>query len=141
MQHGFDAVGVDLSLGMLRSGTGRAGGRLLRGDLRALPLTGGCLDGAWSSYALLHLDDDGLLAALRGLCRVLRPGGVAVLVTASSGSGREQVAYAPAYERVFFTRSGTTLAAAVRSAGLEVVDLASDPDGWRAPVRVVARRS
>ncbi|MCY7364570.1 MAG: class I SAM-dependent methyltransferase [Frankiaceae bacterium] len=139
-RRGFCAVGVDLSPAMLRAGARRAGGAFVVGDLRALPLQDRSVDGAWSSYALLHVPDGDLGTALRELHRVLRPGGTAVLVTASAGGGREPVAYAPERERIFFTRTADALVTAARDAGLDVVDAETEPDGWRAPVRMVARR-
>ncbi len=137
---GLTAVGVDLSLGMLRRAAARAPGRLVAGDLRALPLRDGSCHGVWSSYALLHLSDDDLGVALAQVHRVLRPSGTAVLVLASAGGGCEQVAYVSDQSRVFFARSAELVAELCRSAGLTVLAVDTDEHGWRAPVRVVAQR-
>lgn len=71
-----------------------------------LPLQTGCLGGAWSSYALLHLDNGRLAAALRELARVLAPGAPAALLLASGeGASHEDVPYAPGRARWFHLRS------------------------------------
>ena len=137
---GRRAVGVDLSEGMLARAATRAPGALVAGDLRALPLRDGCLDGVWSSYALLHLDDADLATALREVHRVLRPGGAAALVLASGAGGREPVRYAPEHERVFFVRGPEVVAALCAQAGLEVLSVDVVPEAWRSPVRVLAAR-
>jgi SAM-dependent methyltransferase len=54
-------------------------------DLRALPFTEGAFDAAYSWYGSLFMWDDAEnAAALRGIARVLRPGGRAVVHHASS---------------------------------------------------------
>ena len=138
---GPQVVGVDLSLGMLAVAAGRAAGRLVAGDLRALPLRSAVLDGAWSSYALLHLDDDGLAAALGEVARVLRPGGSAALLLASGeGAAQEPVAYAPDRSRWFYLRSRERVVELSTAAGLEVLWSDVVPEAVRSPVRVLARR-
>ncbi|HEY7061171.1 MAG TPA: methyltransferase domain-containing protein, partial [Chloroflexota bacterium] len=64
-----------------------AGGslRLVRGDVAALPFAAGAFDGAVCGEVLEHVADDG--AALAGLARALRPGGVLV---ATVPAGRER---------------------------------------------------
>jgi len=68
---GHQAVGVDLSLGMLRAARGTA--PLLQGDLLALPLADHRADGAVCGFALRNLVD--LEAFFAELFRVVRPGG------------------------------------------------------------------
>lgn len=70
-RRGRRAVGVDLSLGMLRAARA-AGAPLLQADAAALPLATGAADGAVSGFALRNFSD--LDAVLRELARVLRPG-------------------------------------------------------------------
>jgi demethylmenaquinone methyltransferase/2-methoxy-6-polyprenyl-1,4-benzoquinol methylase len=71
---GADAVGVDISLGMLRAGRAtRPGVRLLAGDALALPFRNGVFDAVTISFGLRNVHDTG--AALRELARVTRPGG------------------------------------------------------------------
>jgi SAM-dependent methyltransferase len=68
------AVGFDLTLSGLR----HCGGRAAQADVIGLPLGHGSVDGILSANLLEHVPDDhGALAEIR---RVLRPGGLAVLV-------------------------------------------------------------
>jgi len=143
---GMRPVGLDLSAGMLRQARGRSGEPLVQADLRALPLRDGCLDGAWSSYALLHLDDHGLARSLVEVARVLRPGGCAALVLAGAGEGHrggsflEPVAYAPERSRWFHVRELGEAVGAARGAGLEVLQADVVMAAKRSPIRLLLRR-
>jgi demethylmenaquinone methyltransferase/2-methoxy-6-polyprenyl-1,4-benzoquinol methylase len=68
---GHDAVGVDISAGMLA--VARASAPLVRGDAAALPFGDGALDGVVCGFALRNFVD--LPAVFRECARVLRPGG------------------------------------------------------------------
>jgi SAM-dependent methyltransferase len=75
---GFDAIGVDLSEDLLRTGAERASlrGCLVRGDIRRLPFAG-AFDAAvnlFTSFGYFGRDADNA-AALRSMAGVLRPGG------------------------------------------------------------------
>jgi len=72
------AVGVDLSLGMLRAGRrARPSVPLLAGDALALPFADATFDAVTASFTLRNLVDPD--AGLRELLRVTRPGGRLVL--------------------------------------------------------------
>lgn len=143
---GMRPVGLDLSTGMLRQARGRSGEPLVQADLRSLPLRDGCLDGAWSSYALLHLDDQGLAQALGEVTRVLRPGGCAALVLAGAGKAAEggsflePVAYAPGQSRWFHVREVGEAVRAARGAGLDVLEADVVMEAKRSPIRLLLRR-
>lgn len=138
---GFRVVGVDLSAGMLTYAASRAPGRVVAADLRALPIGDATVDGVWSSYALLHLDADGLIRAVTEVSRVLRPGGVAALVLASGeGAVLEPVGYAPEHDRWFHLHRLENVTAACWAAGLTVLDADMVPEASRSPVRLLARR-
>lgn len=71
---GAHAVGVDLSLGMLRAGRrARPDTVLLAGDALALPFPDGAFDAVTISFALRNIVD--VAAALDEMARVTRPGG------------------------------------------------------------------
>jgi demethylmenaquinone methyltransferase/2-methoxy-6-polyprenyl-1,4-benzoquinol methylase len=71
---GADAVGVDISLGMLAAGRrARPGVSLLGGDALALPFADASFDAVTISFALRNVVDPD--AALREMARVTRPGG------------------------------------------------------------------
>lgn len=71
---GAYAVGVDLSLGMLREGRRvRPGTPLVAGDALALPFPDAAFDAVTISFALRNVVDPA--AALREMARVTKPGG------------------------------------------------------------------
>ena len=138
-RRGLRAVGVDLSAGMLA--VARTRGRVVQGDLRALPLRSGSVDGVWSCYALLHLDGPGLAQALAEAVRVLRPGGALGLVLAAGeGSEHEPVSYAPELSRWFHLHPAAELERLCTGLGLQVLLADVVPEAHRSPLRLVARR-
>lgn len=76
-ERGLDAVGCDLSLGML--GTVGAGAPLVNADVGALPFPGDTFDVVLAPHMLYHVDDR--ITAVHELRRVLAPAGRAVVVT------------------------------------------------------------
>jgi demethylmenaquinone methyltransferase/2-methoxy-6-polyprenyl-1,4-benzoquinol methylase len=68
---GLRALGVDLSLGMLRAAP--SGPVLVQADALRLPVADGAVDGVTSGFALRNVAD--LDALLAELARVVRPGG------------------------------------------------------------------
>jgi SAM-dependent methyltransferase len=83
---GFDVVGLDLSADQLEEARARAGARpnpvFVEGDIRRLPFADGDFDGALNLFTSIgYFGDDGDLAALRELRRVLRPGATLVIET------------------------------------------------------------
>jgi SAM-dependent methyltransferase len=80
-------IGVDLSAGMLRSVADlRDSGRLtlVQADAQLLPLADATVDVALAMHMLYHVPD--IRAAVRELCRIVRPGGVVLASTNSGGS-------------------------------------------------------
>lgn len=73
------AVAVDLAPAMAAVAHHRNQVPSAAGSLTALPLADGSLAAAVVFYAVIHLDDAGLVAAAGELARVLRPGGVALV--------------------------------------------------------------
>lgn len=74
---GLVPVLVDLSPDMLAAGSGRGVPRIMA-DLTALPFGAGAFDAVHASYAIQNVPDWG--AAVAECVRVLRPGGVAIVV-------------------------------------------------------------
>ncbi|TDD16854.1 class I SAM-dependent methyltransferase [Nonomuraea diastatica] len=73
---GWTPVGMDLSAGML--GYARSRLPVVRGDAERLPFRDGVLPAVVS--VMVHTDMPGYMGVLRGISRVLRPGGVLVHV-------------------------------------------------------------
>ena len=83
---GYDMVGVDLSADQLREARARAGSRdnpaLVEGDLRQLPFADEEFDCALNLFSSIgYWGDEGDLAVLRELWRVLRPDAALVIET------------------------------------------------------------
>jgi SAM-dependent methyltransferase len=72
-------VGGDLSVGMLRAARNTTDGPLLRCDAQAIPFADGAFDVVLAMHMLYHVPDRA--AAIAELRRVLRSGGVALVVT------------------------------------------------------------
>jgi demethylmenaquinone methyltransferase / 2-methoxy-6-polyprenyl-1,4-benzoquinol methylase len=84
---GAHPVGVDISLGMLRTGRqARPGLTLLAGDALRLPFRDGVFDAATISFGLRNVHDVG--GALGELARVTRPGGRLVVCEFSHPTNR-----------------------------------------------------
>jgi SAM-dependent methyltransferase len=71
--------GADLSVGMVHSARRATDGPLLVSDAQALPFADDCFDVALAMHMLYHVPDRA--SAISELRRVLRPGGVALVVT------------------------------------------------------------
>jgi len=77
--HRGQRFGTDLSVGMLRRARDSSDGPLLVSDAQTLPFTDNAFDVTLAMHMLYHVPDRA--AALTELRRVLRPGGVALVVT------------------------------------------------------------
>jgi ubiquinone/menaquinone biosynthesis C-methylase UbiE len=126
---GHHVVGLDRSSGMLAIAARALQGRVLRADLRGLPLAAASLDGIWCSASLLHVPQEQTVTVLREMRRVLRPSGALALITAlGEGSALEPVPYAPATRRWYFYRQAAQLHADLATAGLAVLSAVEQPD-------------
>ena len=125
---GHRVTGLDRSAGMLAYAARVLPGRVIRADLRCLPVASQSIDGLWCSAALLHVPHDQTTAALREMRRILRPGGCLALVTAAGQGARlEPVPYAPGERRWFFYREPSELDEQARGARLQVVAMTEEP--------------
>jgi SAM-dependent methyltransferase len=120
-QAGHRVTGIDRSARMLAHAARALPGRVIRADLRRLPVASQSMDGVWCCAALLHVPHDQTMAALGEMRRILRPGGCLALVTAAGQSARlEPVPYAPGAQRWFFYRTAAELEEQVRGVRLQV---------------------
>jgi SAM-dependent methyltransferase len=76
---GVPTIAIDLAPAMATIARHRNRVPSAAGSLTALPLADASLAAAVVLYAVIHLDDTGLVAAAGELARVLRPGGVALV--------------------------------------------------------------
>lgn len=70
----IDAVGLDVSMGMLTAARSRTQGPLVTGDVERLPICVSSFDVVLAAHMLYHIDNR--QAAIREVRRVLRPDGV-----------------------------------------------------------------
>jgi len=143
ISHGRTAVGLDIAPGMLAEAARmvpEAG--LVAADLLALPLRAACCAAAVASYSLHHLPRAGIGDALAGLARVLKPGGVLVVIT--HGGGGEEWLDRPEGQIVLSTYSPEELSAMLTDCGLtpELTRIRPPREGeWPADkIRISARR-
>ncbi|PZM94577.1 MAG: demethylmenaquinone methyltransferase [Actinobacteria bacterium] len=131
---GVWAVGLDLSLGMLRAGRRvRPDVPLLAGDALALPFPDATFDAVTISFALRNVVDPD--AALRELARVTRPGGRLVVCEFSRPTN---AAFRTVYLS-YLMRSLPAVARAVSSNPDAYVYLAESIQQWPDQPRLAAR--
>jgi SAM-dependent methyltransferase len=118
-QRGLRVVGLDLSMGQLRTG-GLPG--VAQADMRRLPLRTESVDGVWCQAALLHVPYSAVPAVLMEFARVVRPGGVLFLSVAEGDGEGWEVAYnyGSARRRWFTFHRAPGLTALLAVAGFEV---------------------
>ena len=118
---GFRVVGIDLSHGMLSIASKALDGLVAQGDLQAIPLADGLLDGIWCAAALLHVPEPDTDKVLQEFRRTVRRSGSLALVTAlGEGSRFETVPYAAEEQRWFVYRNAERLRDQVFAAGFRV---------------------
>jgi SAM-dependent methyltransferase len=81
-RHGIDALGVDLSAGMLTVARDRLGSRVVRADVDRLPLSAS-VDTAFLVWVLQLVEDP--FTTLAEAARVVRPGGHVIAILNHSG--------------------------------------------------------
>jgi len=118
-KRGFEAVSVDLSLGMLRAGVCEFPGPRVQSDLRRLPFPSCSVYGVWANASLLHLSKAEAGLALREMRRVLRPSGI-LHVSVKRGSGAEWESERYGRPRWFQYWSEPELDAELQTAGFSI---------------------
>lgn len=122
---GYRVVGLDGSRAMLAQAPASLRGRLVRADLRRLPLRSCVLAAAVSVGAHHHLRREEMLSALREARRTLRPGGTMVL-SVKAGDGEEYADDGYGVARFFTYWREPALRARLNEAGLTPRDAAAD---------------
>jgi SAM-dependent methyltransferase len=120
-QHGFQAVGLDLSIGQLQ--TGQLSG-VAQADMRHLPLRSRSVDAVWCQAALLHIPHAAVPTVLDEFARVVRTDGVLFLnVAEGDGEGWEVASnYRSTLRRWFTFHREHTLTESLAAAGFEVYE-------------------
>ena len=123
---GLRACGFDRSRGMLAEARA-LGVPLLLGDMRALPVPDGALDGLWVCASFLHIPRRDGPAVLREFCRALRPGG-ALYIGVKEGGGERWIEHSDGRQRFFVFYQADELDALLAAHGFTVVHGWLDPD-------------
>jgi SAM-dependent methyltransferase len=120
-QQGFRAVGLDLSIGQLR--TGQLPG-VVQADMRRVPLRCQSVDAAWCQAALLHIPHASVSTVLGEFARIVRTGGALFLnVAEGDGEGWETATNYRSSRRRWFTFHRTQpLTDLLATAGFEVCE-------------------
>ena len=123
--HGVQTCGIDSSIGMLNHARSRTQGDLLAMDMTAMGFRNASFDGVWCCASLLHLPKVEAKRALDEIHRVLKLGGMLVLlVQEGTGEGWEE-SYVPNSPRYFARYEADELAKIVGACGFGVKDLAT----------------
>jgi SAM-dependent methyltransferase len=131
---GLRACGLDRSRGMLEQARGRDV-PLALGDMRALPVRAGALDGLWACASFLHIPKSDGPAVLREFHHVLRPGGI-LYIAVKQGVGERWVEHSPGRQRFFVFYSADELDQLLAESGFAVLegwigkDSRDRPEGW-----------
>jgi SAM-dependent methyltransferase len=126
-QSGLRAVGIDLSLAMMKAGRPSYGGEYIQADMRRLPIA--AAGGLWISASMLHVPRDQAPAVLEGFAAALAPGGLLYLsLKAGQGAAWTRESHGKPLARYFVYWQPEELDLTLRAAGFQVVD------GWLSPV-------
>jgi SAM-dependent methyltransferase len=119
---GLRAYGLDRSRGMLAEARALSV-PLLLGDMRALPLPDGALDGLWVCASFLHIPKRDGPAVLHEFRRALRPGG-ALYIGVKEGDGERWIEHSAGRQRFFVFYQAAELDALLAAHGFTMVE------GW-----------
>ena len=90
--HGYDVIGIDSSIGMLREARKRVTKvKFIKMDMRHLKFPKESFDGLWVCASLIHIPKRYVKKTLIGFRRVLKPGGVIYLGVKKGKSERHEV--------------------------------------------------
>ncbi|QKY21378.1 class I SAM-dependent methyltransferase [Halolamina sp. CBA1230] len=133
---GLDVVGLDLTPQFLHEAREQApDARLLRGDMRALPVATATFEGLWSSAAFLHLPRSEATPTLDGFHRVLAPRGALLLSVMASETRDADAVELPDGRRFTFWQE-ESIRDRLREAGFAEVRALGGEENWHALLAV-----
>lgn len=93
LEEGYNAVGIDLSKGMIEQAKNRvSGGSFIQMDMLDLKFDTEEFDAVWCMNSLLHIPKDIVMNALKNFHKVLKPNGVLFLAV-QEGEGEKFVRF------------------------------------------------
>lgn len=121
---GFDALGIDLSEGLLTEAAKlHPEVKTMQMSLTEITLADESFDGVWSKAALLHIDRIDVPKVLGDFYRILKPGGALFIQTkAGDGEGAQPVPFDNSLERYFTFFNEKEIQQMVQNAGFTVLD-------------------
>ncbi|WP_101948693.1 class I SAM-dependent methyltransferase [Mycobacterium sp. 3519A] len=128
---GLDVVGIDLSPRMIAQARRlNPGLRFQAGSMTKLDFDDGQFDGLCAWYSVIHIPDESLPAVFAEFCRVLRPGGVALVAFQVGDQPRTfKEMFGAQVSLTFYRRQPDTVAVLLDEAGLApYAGLVRDPD-------------
>ncbi|HEY2353482.1 MAG TPA: methyltransferase domain-containing protein [Gaiellaceae bacterium] len=139
-QRAATVTGIDVSSSMLELARRQCVGELIAMDMRELALPDASFDVVWSIASLLHLPKADASLALAEFRRVVKPGGIVVVVVkAGDGERWERTGDWP--NRLFARYAPAELRAAIEAVGLEVESVTETvSERGEAWLQAVARR-
>jgi ubiquinone/menaquinone biosynthesis C-methylase UbiE len=117
---GIQVTGIDLSAAMLAQASDLTGSSLLRMDMRRLAWFDASFDGAWCAASLLHLPKREVQRALQEVWRILKPGGMAMVLVKQVEGEAWGGGYVDGVMRFFAYYQRAEMAAILDSAGFAV---------------------
>lgn len=126
LERGFDLVGLDIIPAFLRHAAVEPAfaGRVVCGDLKALPCRCGIFAGVWADGSLHHVAKADLGHALKEIHGVLAPGGV-LFASVERGAGETLVAPSRGleHERFYAYYEPEEMRDAVSAAGFTLIEM------------------
>jgi SAM-dependent methyltransferase len=115
---GFNVMGADLSMGMLREAAALVDAPLVQLDMQHPAWRGSSFDGIWCNATLMHLPRAALPRLLATIRRLLIPGGwLFVSIQVGGGGVWEAVSYGLPVRRFFMRYTSATFADMLSAAG------------------------
>jgi SAM-dependent methyltransferase len=127
---GYEVIALDLAAAFCVRAGRRVPGRVLRGDMRQLPVGRDAVDGLWACASFLHVPRDDADPTLTEFARVLGPGG-RLCLSVQSGEGTRRGSTYEIDGRTFTLFGPDELRVRLDRAGFDpdTID-ASVEDGW-----------
>lgn len=129
INNGVPCIGVDISLGMLKTASNRVvdeKAAWICADLRRLPFNEGAVAGVWTNSALLHLNPMGMFRAIKEFRRVSLSGSP-LFISTLAGQGQTVREASNGMRRWFWGTNESTITRFLRCADFHVLRAATEP--------------
>jgi len=140
-EYGFEAIGIDISEGLLKEAKKRTKGKFKKMDITEMKFKDEEFDGIWSCATLYHLKKEDMLKVLKDFNKILKKKGV-LFINVKEGEG-EEVVKKKEYDdlpRLFVYYSLGEILELVKEAGFEVINSFTDAGPGVTWINVYARK-